>query len=367
MKINFVRKVLAIVVLALLLGGAYTLAQAAPAVNSCVSSSDGNWNAATTWTPTCGSTFPQTGDSATIDKRTVTLNVSTNTLADFTITDGTLTAGANTITLNGNWTKGSSGTFTAGTGTVVFNGTATSTTLQTFSGNTTFNNLTVNSSAIVETGTSLMTVGGTYLNNGQIRHTPTTARACGTAEVDGTNNNTATLSSCVTLINATIKSAAGGGFPNVTIGSSTKYGDCPANSDLVHRYWLITPHAAGSAIVNFVYRDTELTAGGFTTSSALTLYKCVGTTWTSVAGPLTQSAAATTGYHQVTTGSAITIGAGGNAFALGGPSVPTAVKVETFTATSVLSTVQPYLLPVTLGTLGIVVLGLLAVMFLRPR
>lgn len=46
---------------------------------------------------------------------------------------------------------------------------------------------------------------------------------------------------------------------------------------------------------------------------------------------------------------------------------PTAVKVETFTATSMLSTVEPYLLPISIGTLGIALLGILGLLVLRPR
>lgn len=240
-------------------------------------------------------------------------------------TGGTLATSSFTLSLTGNWTR--SGTFTPDTGTVNFNGVAAApSTIQTFNSSTTFNNVTISSGAIVEAGASaLMTVSGTWTHNGQVRRSPTSSTACGSSQTDATNQTTISLASCVTMGNATIKSAAGGSFPNTTIGSSTKYGDCTANSNVIRRYWEITPNVSGTANVTFRFRDAENSGVNL---SDITVYKCVGTSWVAQESGLAASGVDGSGYRSVTaSGLAI-----GSPFVLGGSSAPTAAALLKFKA-----------------------------------
>ncbi len=107
------------------------------------------------------------------------------------------TAGS-TINVGGNWTN--NGTFTPSTGTVIFNGNNTA---QTLTGNTTFNNLTIN-----HTGTGFVTATGTTLTVGGLMRT---------------QGGTFTLS--------------GGTFANVQIDSGTTLGGANGTTMNVSGNW----------------------------------------------------------------------------------------------------------------------------------
>jgi CSLREA domain-containing protein len=134
----------------------------------------GNWISNGTFTPNgntvnfngagaqtiSGSATTQTFDNFTVNKTggsTLSVAASTNTLdinGNVTLTLGTFAAGtATAITVAGNWAN--TGTFTSGGGTVTFDGADNT---QTLSGNTTFNNLTIN-----HTGTGGVTASGSTL------------------------------------------------------------------------------------------------------------------------------------------------------------------------------------------------------------
>ncbi|MBI5034862.1 MAG: hypothetical protein HZB51_30425 [Chloroflexi bacterium] len=226
------------------------------------------------------------------------------------------------VYVTGNWSN--SGTL-AGTSTVTFNGTASPSTIQTLTGNTTFNNLIINAGSIVDVGDSILTVNGTYTNNGQLRRTPISGVACGTSETDATGHTTVAWSNCSIANVARIRTAAGYGFPNVDLNGNAVYGNCPASSNLVYRYWDIAPDGSLTADVTFSYRSSEL--HGIDPAS-ISVYECVGSTWTSVANGLASTAEDPTGYRSVTATN-ISVGSG---FALGGPSAPTAVMLSSIAA-----------------------------------
>jgi len=98
---------------------------------------------------------------------TATLTLSNH----LTLSSGTLATNNNNLTLAGNWSNNAGSTaFTAGTGTVTFDGTATQSITGTHT--TTFNNLTINSGAIVVLATKPL-VSGTLTHNGLLRETQT--------------------------------------------------------------------------------------------------------------------------------------------------------------------------------------------------
>ena len=268
-------------------------------------------------------------DSAS-NAATVSVGQSISIATGTTLQRGSTGTGLWSLEVAGNWSN--AGTFTSDTSTVTFNGTASSSSLQTFAGNTTLNNLTINSGAIVDTGASVMTVKGTYNNAGQIRHTPAIALAnCATGTVtekDATNNNTLSLSSCIgdpTFTGALIKTTVGGSFPNGTMGSSMMYDTCSPSNAFVKRYWEISPNSEAhslSATATFYYLPSELNGNVWNT---LRVYKCVSGVWVAQSGTPTFSNTDT--YYSVQL-PGVSIGSG---YALASGS-PTAVTVSSFMA-----------------------------------
>ena len=246
----------------------------------------------------------------------------------------------------GNWSN--SGTFT-GSGAVTFNGSSTLPTIQRLTGNTTFNNLTIDSGAIVDVGDSVLTVNGTYTNTGQLRRSPSSSIACGSSETDATGHATVVWSNCSVAYVARVRTAAGYGFPNVDLDGNGVYGNCSASSDLVYRYWDIAPDGALLADVTFSYRSSEL--HGIDPAN-LTVYKCVGSTWTPVANSLASTVEDSAGYRSVTATN-IPIGSG---FALSGPSAPTAVTLSSITAHDD----SKITLGMLIGLSGLVIVGAIA-------
>src|SRR5258706_284594 len=160
-----------------------------------------------------GSATTQTFDNFTVNKAggsTLSVAASTTTLdinGNVTLTLGTFAAGtATTITVAGNWAN--TGTFTSGGGAVTFDG-ANST--QTLSGNTTFNNLTIN-----HTGTGGVTASGSKV------------AVTGLLEVQG-----GTFTSSSTFNNVQIDSGATLGGTNATTmnvsGNWTNNGGSPGS------------------------------------------------------------------------------------------------------------------------------------------
>ena len=130
----------------------------------CNSATTGDWDSGDTW----DGSVPGTSDSAIIRSGhtvTVTSNAQCHGLAiesggTLVVSDGV------TLSIAGDWVK--DGTFTPNNGTVAFNGSSA----QTIGGSsaTGFNNLTVNSGAIVDIETT-PTVAGTLTNNGTLQQT----------------------------------------------------------------------------------------------------------------------------------------------------------------------------------------------------
>lgn len=288
-----------------------------------------SFGASGTSNQTIGGASPTTFNHLTINDSpySVTLNQSITVNGNVTLTSGTLAAGAYTMTVKGNWTQ-TGGTFSPGTGTVVFNGTASPSSIQTITGATTFNNLTIADGAIVETGNYTTTVGGTFSNGatgaGQIRRTPTSTTACGSSEKDATNINTITLAGCSGISTVTIRTAEGGGFPNVDLTGSLKYDTCPASSNLLRRFWQMTPSSGtGTATVTLAYRGTsqELNSND---PNTLQVFKCEGGSWVKQSGIPTYG---TVGAYNTVTLSGVSIGSG---YALGSnnPTVVTLSKIS---------------------------------------
>ena len=122
-------------------------------------------------------------------------SLATLTIAkDFSITQGTFAGGTATINVAGNWNN--LGTFTANTSTVVFNGNAVA---QTISGNTSFNNLTINhiGAGNVDASTSTLAVTGllriqqgTFISFGQFNNVQIDSGAT----LQGSNGTTMSVS-----------------------------------------------------------------------------------------------------------------------------------------------------------------------------
>ncbi|MBI5648864.1 MAG: hypothetical protein HZC40_00195 [Chloroflexi bacterium] len=134
----------------------------------------------TSWSVSSGGTF--NGGTATVtfnpgSGNTTTISgTGTHNLNNVTISSGTLSYSAGTVRVSGNWTNNAA--FTAGTGTVTFNGTSSQ--VVGGSSTTTFNNLTINSGAIVALATKPL-VSGAVTHNGLLRETQTVN---GSANVD---------------------------------------------------------------------------------------------------------------------------------------------------------------------------------------
>lgn len=202
----------------------------------CSPSTDGNWNATTTWD--CGA-VPGTGDSVNIGSgRNVTLDVDTAVLNNVTVS-GTLTNNgvAHTLSLTGTWNN--SGTFTPATFIgVTFEGTGT----QAVNGSTAFYNLTINNGVVFDLGTAgSASVNGTLTNNGTIRATRTiAATGVQTFDLAGGPINGAMVSLNITTDD----------FTSITLDRhDTQHphftGGNEASGIGYARYWTITPVGTG--------------------------------------------------------------------------------------------------------------------------
>jgi len=207
------------------------------AFNTWIGSESTDWSAAANWSRNAA---PVAGDNLGAQifpgSNTPALN-SPTTFTSLVIAEGTTLNVATDISLTGNWLN--YGTFNHTAGTVIFSGSAA----QQLIGNTTFNNLTINSGAIFDLGdTASAAVNGTLINNGTIRATrsiaTTGAQAFGLAggPVNGANVS----------LNVTSDS-----FTSITLDRhDTQHahstGTSEANGLGYARYWAITPTGSGT-------------------------------------------------------------------------------------------------------------------------
>ncbi len=174
--------------------------------------------------------------SGTLEFATPSIISGSLTVNNFQIDTGvTVNANAGSaITVLGNWTN-NGGTFNAGTGIVIFGGSGT----QNLAANsaTTFNNLTVNSGAIlIETvATDNAIVAGTLTNNGTIRKSQA---------VSGTGLKTFGLAGAYNGGTLSINVVTRGGMSNLQVDRidsnhpNATYG--PGNGTSTGRWWNIT-------------------------------------------------------------------------------------------------------------------------------
>lgn len=197
-----------------------------------------------------------------------------------------------------------------------------------------FYNLTIPDGVIVEAGSTLSTIVGTLSLGanglGQLRRTPSgnAIGDCSTGSVsekDATNNTTITLSSCsgTEFTSATIRTAQGGNFPSIDLAGSPKYDTCPASSNLVRRYWQITPNGSGTrtATVTFHYLPSELNGNN---QNNLHVYKCTNGNWVDQG----LATSGTSGAYYTATKTGVSIGSG---YALA-ENRPTSVKLTSLQA-----------------------------------
>lgn len=188
---------------------------------------NGDWNLGATWgnpgNNVVGSGYPGSSDTVTIDSHTVTLTAD-QVASTVTISGGTLNGGSSTLTVSFGWTY-TSGTFNPQSGTVKLTGT------QTFTGNTTFNNLTIDTNSSSQrtftlTGYTATTTGTFTLNNassGTITLTGGTIAVHGDVVWDAPNaatSNTTVLNVVGTgdqTITSTGATSSTGGFMSLVI------------------------------------------------------------------------------------------------------------------------------------------------------
>jgi hypothetical protein len=155
---------------------------------------------------------------------------------------------------------------------------------------------TVNANAVLDTTAFVLTVNGTYTNNGQIRHGATQVLSSTVGPfnfADGLGVETARLSGLSVAFGSTTANTAAGG--------SNPYNSCsvlPPNP--VRRFWQITSATSGTAVARFSFRNDEV-AGGVGTDQ-LAIYRCLsGGSWTQVGTAYTRPAPAgpAAGYSSV--------------------------------------------------------------------
>jgi predicted outer membrane repeat protein len=209
--------------------------------------------------------------------------------------------------------------------------------------------LTVDSNAVLDTTTFLLTVNGTYANNGQIRHSAddvldTTSGPF--AFSDGTGVETARLSDLSgTFGSTTVNSAAGGADP---------YAACAGLPDnVVQRFWQATPSGSGSGVVRFTFRDDEV-SGGLTTDQ-LAIYRCInGGSWTEVGSSYTRPAPAgpAAGYSSVEATGVPFISAGATYIVAQGKPDLTLVKTNNMSGATTVGSAWTWTLHVANGGTG---------------
>src|SRR6185436_8475019 len=289
------------------------------AYNNLTSSSTGARTLASSGTVGVAGAFTPGSNAYTVTGSTVNFNgAGAQTIPAFGYDNLTSSStGARTLASSG--TVGVAGAFTPGTNaytvtgsTVSFNGSGAQTVpaftfnnltdantggTASMSGAVTVNGaLTVNASAVLDTTTFLLTAGGTYANNGQIRHTHNQVLSTTTGPfnfADGLGVETVRL--------AGLSGAFGSTTANTAANGANPYTGCgtlPANA--VHRFWQVTPAVSGSGTARFSFRTDEV-AGGVPTDQ-LAVYRCVsGGSWTQVGTSYTRPAPAgpVAGYSSV--------------------------------------------------------------------
>jgi hypothetical protein len=287
------------------------------AYNNLTSSSTGARTLASSGTIGVAGSFTPGTNSYTVTGSTVDFNgAGPQTIPAFAYNNLT-SSSTGARTLSG--TVGIAGAFTPGTNsytvagsTVSFNGSGSQTipaftfdnltdanttgTVSLGGGVTVGGALTVNPNAVADTTTFLLTVNGTYTNNGQIRHSVNQALDTTTGPFtfeDGVGVETARLSD--------LSGAFGSTTANTAAGGADPYDACGAlPASAVRRFWQIAPASSGSGVTRFTFRDDEVPGG--LAADELAIYRCVnGGSWTQVGSSYTRPAPAgpATGYSSV--------------------------------------------------------------------
>lgn len=282
---------------------------------------------------------------------------------DLTIATGTtLDANNQNLTITGDWIN--HGTFTPGTGTVTFNGSSA----QTIGGSTqtTFNNLTINTTGITPTLSTTATVNGVLnLTAGNLETLDNTlilanaATCSGTTDVLGLTKHLGTFmtgqSYCFGNPNITLNFTGAGTKPtDVTVYLTTTVPAGTGFATPVKRYYAIIPNGGSgfSATVRLHYRNSEL--NGNTVFSLDLWRRDSGTTWTQQAATARTTGSEPNNWieHNGTTAFSPWM------LSSSAPGAPTAVQVSTFEARS--GGQDWTLVTIGLGLLGVITLGSVA-------
>ena len=270
------------------------------AYNNLTSSSTGARTLASSGTVGVAGTFTPGTNAYTITGSTVNFNgAGAQTIPAFAYNNLTSSStGARTLASSG--TIGVAGAFTPGTNvytvtgsTVSFNGSGaqtipaftfnnltdanTAATVSLTASTTVTGALTVNTNAVLDTTTFVLTVNGAYTNTGQIRHSLTQVLSTTPGPfsfADGLGVETVRLSG--------LSAAFGSTTANTAAGGANPYNSCGAlPPNAVRRFWQVTPATSGSGLARFSFRNDEV-AGGLSTDQ-LAIYRCVsGGSWTQV-------------------------------------------------------------------------------------
>ncbi len=204
--------------------------------------SGGNWNDGSSWE---GGVVPQPGDDVEIAAGATITLTDNRTCKDITINgtldiggtnslqingsltnNGSVSLGDGTISIQGDWTN--NGTFTAGTGTIEFTGNGNSV----ISGNTTFNNLTLNKGSDVTSNLTVqsdITIGNLTFTNGVLDVNSGTTIISDIANADNTIPATSGLRISGGTLNTGYYSITNDGLIEVTSGTAN-FGTGPGNS-----------------------------------------------------------------------------------------------------------------------------------------
>lgn len=222
--------------------------------------------------------------TVTIQSGTTSNTASINLSGNMSLASGTTFQRGTSATvlwsfaIGGNWSN--NGTWTPGNSSVTFNKIGTATLSKNGVGSTeTFNNVTINSSTILNIGDDFIKATGTFTNNGTLeRQSPaqdlssgakTYKDALGADTVIITQTSGALGNTSVSiLMNQSIQTQTCGGQPLGLDGNT------------VTRSWDITPAGTGSALVKLYIPDGELNGN---TIGNLAFYHCNGTDWEKIA------------------------------------------------------------------------------------
>jgi hypothetical protein len=260
-----------------------------------------------------------------------------------------LNANGTSFGVSGGWTN--NGSFAAGGNTVTFNAAGT----QTFTGNTTFNNLTVAVGASVDTGASIATVNGTFMDNGVMKHEapaqditfPSTF-----SYLDGRGFTTAQLTETglPDLVSTTVSVVMHQAPTSVPCGSTT-LGGSP-----VMRYYFITPTVSVALSLTLkLYYDPFNELNGNDPAN-IAVFHCDGVNWARIGTDATTGTDGGTGLNFIQVTGVTSL----SPLAIGGAiGAPTEVKVEKFEASP--AAVPSSGLPATGGVLALLGISILAI------